>query len=92
MQQRLSQEELSKRLAEAARLVTVGAQYMHYKSKPYKVLNLALTEETNEVCVIYQAQYANKYGDKLTFIRPLQNWIEDVEWEGKQLKRFTPIT
>jgi hypothetical protein len=87
MDKKLSQEELSSLLAEAAKQVTVGADYLHYKNKRYKVLHLAIQESTNEVSVIYQATY----GDKLIFARPLSSWIEAVELDNQKIPRFTKI-
>lgn len=85
MHEKETQEQLSARLAQAEQQVTVGAKYMHYKQHSYKVLALALREEDNEPCVVYQAEY----GDRITFIRPVANWIEGVEVDGKKMKRFT---
>jgi hypothetical protein len=82
-----SQTELSSKLAQATKLVTAGTRYMHYKQLSYKVVALALREEDNEPCVIYQAEY----GDKLTWIRPVANWVEELEVDGKQTKRFTKL-
>lgn len=83
-----SQTQLSTRLAKAAQQVIVGARYTHYKQQSYKVLALALREEDNEPCVVYQAEY----GDRITFIRPVVNWVEEVEVDGKKVKRFEKIT
>jgi hypothetical protein len=80
-----SQAQLTARLAKAAQQVTVGARYMHYKQQSYRVLALALREEDNEPCVVYQAEY----GNHITFIRPVANWIEEVEVGGKAVQRFT---
>lgn len=82
-----SQAQLSARLAEAARQVTVGARYMHYKQLSYKVVALALREEDNEPCVVYQAEY----GDHITFTRPVTSWLEEVDVNGKKVRRFTKI-
>lgn len=60
---------------------------MHYKQLTYKVIDIALREEDNEPCVIYQAEY----GDNVTWIRPVANWIEKVEVDGKKVKRFKKI-
>jgi 8-oxo-dGTP diphosphatase len=80
--------ELSARLAEAAKQVTIGARYMHYKQLSYKVVGIALREEDYEPCVIYQAEY----GDKVTWIRPVSSWVEEVEVSGKKVKRFTKVS
>jgi hypothetical protein len=87
MHEEESQSQLSSKLAQAARQVSVGARYMHYKQLSYKVVALALREEDNEPCVIYQAEY----GDNLTWIRPVASWVEEVELDGKKVKRFTKI-
>jgi hypothetical protein len=58
--------------------------YKHFKGNMYRVLGIALHSETLEECVIYQAQY----GEKLTFIRPLTMFLEQVEVNGKKIPRF----
>ena len=82
-----SQAELSLRLVKARENVVVGARYQHYKQLSYLVTDVALWEATNEACVIYQAEY----GDQITFIRPLTNWLETVDVEGVQIPRFNKI-
>ena len=87
MHEKESQSQLSQKLAQAAQQVTVGARYMHYKQLSYKVLAIALREEDNEPCVVYQAEY----GDNITWIRPVSSWVEDVEVDGNKVKRFKKI-
>lgn len=82
-----SQEQLSSLLVKAAQQITVGGRYMHYKQLNYKVLSLALREEDNEPCVVYQAEY----GTHSTWIRPVTSWLEEVAVDGKKTKRFTPL-
>lgn len=80
---------LAKQIEDAKSVITVGAEYWHYKGreKVYKVLGLGFIEANDELCVIYQAQY----GERLTFLRPLTIWLEQVEWEGKTMPRFSKI-
>jgi hypothetical protein len=87
MHEEETQAQLAARLAEAANQVTVGARYMHYKQLSYKVVGLALREEDNEPCVVYQAEY----GEHVTWIRPVASWLEDVEVDGRMMKRFTKL-
>jgi hypothetical protein len=87
MHEKESQTQLSIHLAKAAKQVSVGARYMHYEQLSYKVIAVALREEDNEPCVIYQAEY----GDSVTWIRPVSSWVEEVEVDGKKVKRFTKI-
>lgn len=85
-----SQESLIKELEKAATNVKVEGLYYHYKNTKliYKVLKLAITEANASICVIYEAQY----GDKLVFVRPLNSWLDRVEWENKTTDRFTLIS
>lgn len=84
MNEKLSLDELAKRLDEAALLVTVGASYKHYKNNMYVVTGLAIDEKTDTVSVIYKALYDSR----LTFIRPVASWVEDVNLDNKTVKRF----
>lgn len=80
-----SEETLVSQLADAETKVTVGAIYKHYKKGDnYKVTSLGILEATNEPAVIYQALY----GQNLVFIRPLANWVEQVEKDGTTVNRF----
>jgi hypothetical protein len=84
-----SSDELKRELAAARQQVKVGGIYAHYKqpANTYKVLDVAVEEATDEVCVIYQAQY----GDKLVFTRPLKSWLESVDKDGARVERFSQI-
>lgn len=87
MPEKEEQAQLSGRLAKAAKQVVIGARYMHYKQLTYRVIGIALREEDNEPCVIYQAEY----GDHITWIRPIVSWAEEVVVGGRKIKRFTTI-
>jgi hypothetical protein len=85
----LSHERLIEDLKIATKKVRVGANYFHYKNpdQVYKVLRLAVTEEDDSICVIYQAQY----GERLIFVRPLNSWLDTVDFKDKITDRFTQI-
>lgn len=61
--------------------------YRHYKGNRYQVLYLAKHSETLEDMVVYQALYGG-YG---IWVRPASMWNETVDYQGKQVKRFTYI-
>lgn len=69
--------------------VKVDGLYCHYKNPQsrYKILQLAITEADDKICVIYEAQN----GDRLVFVRPLDSWLGKVEWQNKIIDRFTRI-
>lgn len=61
--------------------------YRHYKGNRYQVLYMAKHSETLEDMVVYQALYG-EYG---IWVRPASMWNETVDYQGKQVKRFTYI-
>lgn len=84
-----SADSLETRLAHALELVPKGARYAHYKhpERTYRVVTISLIEETLEPAVVYEAEY----GERLSFIRPLSNFLEIVTFEGEPVPRFSPI-
>lgn len=62
--------------------------YRHYKGNEYEVLFTATDSETLEEKVVYKALY----GDGEIWVRPASMWNEEVEIDGKKVKRFTAIT
>jgi hypothetical protein len=60
--------------------------YLHYKNKKYKVLGIAKHSETLDDLVIYEALYDNP--ESKLWVRPLNNFLEDVEIDGKLVPRF----
>lgn len=86
---RLSQETIESKLNEAASLVQFGGTYFHFKdpNNLYKVLGVCLSADSLDQMVIYQALY----GVHGVWVRPLSQWLEKVEFEGKLVDRFTLI-
>jgi hypothetical protein len=67
--------------------LVIGALYMHYKQKKYRVLGVAKHSETLEELVVYEALYENKLG-KL-WVRPKTMFCENVkvgDYEGPRFK------
>lgn len=71
------------KLSPEARFLKLGI-YEHYKGNKYRILGVALHSETLEELVIYKALY----GKKLTWVRPLKMFLENVEIDGKIAPRF----
>ena len=61
--------------------------YRHYKGNTYKVLHIAKHSETFEDMVIYQDVNAP---DKI-WARPASMWNDDIEIDGRTVKRFALI-
>lgn len=58
--------------------------YEHYKGKQYEVVGVAKHRETLEELVVYRALY----GEHDLWVRPLNMFLETVEFEGKKIPRF----
>ena len=67
--------------------IVIGGIYKHFKGNEYKVLNIAKNSETLEYMVVYQALYGS--GD--IWVRPLNIFLENIEKDGKIIKRFELI-
>ena len=62
-------------------------RYRHFKGNEYEVIGIAKHSESLEEMVIYRALY----GDGGYWVRPADMWNEEVECDGKKIKRFTYI-
>lgn len=63
--------------------------YIHFKGQKYRVIGIAKHSETLEDLVIYEALYDNKTS-KL-WARPLSNFTEEIEIDGREVPRFKYI-
>ena len=62
-------------------------KYKHYKGLEYEVIDIDKHSETEEEHVVYRTLY----GDFSLWIRPLDMFVEEIELEGKRVKRFEYI-
>ena len=58
--------------------------YKHYKGNLYEVIAAARHSETEEWLVVYKALY----GEKGTWVRPYEMFVEKVEVDGVMVERF----
>lgn len=79
------ESEKDRAQAELAKLpVKVGQRYTHYKGGEYKVIALALKEDTLEPLVIYTSPQHND----TVWARVYEDWNADVEYNGTTVQRF----
>lgn len=85
-----SELSLVSRISNAKRLVSVGSLYYHYRTPNlfYRVNDIVVNEETEQPVVIYEAQY----GDKITWARSLDKWLDEIEYQDTFVKRFTEVS
>jgi hypothetical protein len=63
--------------------------YRHFKGNLYEVIGTAKNSETLEECVVYKALYDSKdFGSGALWVRPLKMFLETVDFDGKEVKRF----
>lgn len=60
-------------------------KYRHFKGNEYEVIGIARHSETLEEMVIYRALY----GEGGYWVRPINEWHEEITRDGKIIKRFT---
>jgi hypothetical protein len=79
---------LKQEIAKAKELVQIGSQYIHYRypKKRYHVLDIGIQEESEKVCIIY----CDTNMPDIHFVRDLDSWLEQVEYNGSQIDRFIP--
>ena len=62
-------------------------RYRHFKGNEYEVLGMARHSETEEEMVVYRALY----GERGLWVRPAAMWDEQIERDGRTVRRFTYI-
>lgn len=64
-------------------------RYRHFKGKEYEVLGVARHSETLEELVVYRALYeSEEFGENALWVRPVSMFVEEIERDGKIVKRF----
>lgn len=81
----VSEAELTQLLVGARSKVSIGSTYRHYKGGEYIVRDVLIIEADESVGVVYVAQY----GERITFVRPLESWLETVEHNNTSMPRFS---
>ncbi|MBP9690672.1 DUF1653 domain-containing protein [Candidatus Woesebacteria bacterium] len=61
-------------------------KYRHFKGGMYRVIGMVKHSESLEEFVLYEALYDNP--TSRFWVRPAAMFEEDVEYEGKRMKRF----
>jgi hypothetical protein len=71
--------------------VQVGGTYYHYKNpdKFYTLVDVILIEATEEAGVLYRAEYDEAKG--IVFMRPITDFLAEVEVDGQMRPRFTLV-
>ena len=65
----------------------IGHDFRHYKGKMYRLLGLAPHSETLEPMAVYQLLY----GDFGLWVRPAKMFFEEIEVDGRRMRRFERV-
>ncbi len=64
-------------------------KYRHYSGKLYEVLGIAHHSETLEPMAVYKALYdTQEFGPNALWVRPLNMFLETIDIEGVNTRRF----
>ena len=74
-------------MADSKTIEPKPGRYRHFKGNMYELLFIAKNSETLEEMAVYKALY----GEGGTWVRPLKMWNEEVEVNGRKVKRFEKI-
>lgn len=67
-------------------------RYRHFKGKEYEVIGVANHSETLEKFVVYRAlYYSPEFGKNAFWIRPIADFFEVIERDGKKMRRYEKI-
>ena len=67
-------------------------RYRHYKGGEYEVIDFGVFESTLEEVVIYTQLYdSDDYPAGMVWVRPQKVFEEEIEVEGKKVRRFEKI-
>ncbi len=82
-------EILRKEIEEGKKQVPVGSLWGHFKNpdKYYKIVDLVIIEETDEVGVLYKSTFEPTKG--IIFLKTLESFLSYKETEEGKVKRFT---
>lgn len=82
-------EELYQMLEDAKNQVELGGKYFHYKRPNdfYTITDILIIEATDTVGICYRAEYEELRG--ITFMRPIEDFLAEVDVDGQMIKRFT---
>jgi hypothetical protein len=64
-------------------------KYKHYKGDIYEIVEVGRDSGTLEEVVVYKGLYnSDKFGNNPIWVRPLKEFIGEIEIDGKKIKRF----
>jgi len=77
--------QLIQLINEARNTVLTGRVYKHFRNGfRYKVLHIAINEESLKPVIVYKALY----GDNIVFTRKLESWNSQVTYNQNIVPRF----
>lgn len=79
--------ELDARVQVAKQQIPPNSRWQHYKGGKYVVLDIVVIERTLELAVIYRSLEHPTF----SFMRPLVEWQDGVEYEGNKVYRFRSL-
>jgi len=70
---------------QSRRRIPAGSFFKHYKGNTYRVLNVAIAEDTGKPLVVYESHLGEIYA------RPVTEWEELLDTNGRLITRFQKL-
>ena len=85
----VSKDRLKKSLQNVTARIPVGSRWYHYRAPQdtYKILDIVFIESTEQVGVLYQAEY----GERFKWVRDANDFLAEVDVDGQSLPRFVRV-
>lgn len=64
-----------------------GSIYRHYKGGRYEIIATGFMEDSESPCVVYRS-----LEKEIVWVRTAKNFLETIEYEGRQVRRFAPLS
>lgn len=68
-----------------------GEIWRYYRGGFYKVLEVAVNVETDELFVVFVSYFQEEDCGTLKWCRPVSGWFDEVEFEGAPVQRYVKI-
>ena len=87
--------ELQKKIEDGWKLFNGEMMWLHYRGGIYYVQSLVIDTDDGELRVLYSRMDGPDFDESaeigISFVRPLREWFDEVDVDGKMTPRFIAV-